>query len=96
MTIEELLEQIRALPFSVAAEQHGADADHVEDDVAAAVIEVGVAADLARVAQDSLKTRVDLARGRGISWSEIGRAMELKPWRARRRRWETHPLDSWW
>lgn len=96
LSVEELLDQIRALPFVVATKEHGADADHVEDDVAAAIIELAVAANLARAAQESLKAQVDLARSQGASWRAIAGAMEVNPWRARRRRWETHPLDSWW
>src|ERR1700729_3396984 len=32
VTLEELLEQIRALTLSIASVEHGADEDHVEDD----------------------------------------------------------------
>ncbi len=96
LSVEELLDQIRTLPSVVATQEHGADADHVEDDVAAAIIELAVAANLARAAQESLKAQVDLARSQGASWRAIGRAMEVNSWRARRLRWETHPLDSWW
>lgn len=96
LSVEELLDQIRTLPLVVASEEHGADADHVEDDVAAAIIELAVAANLARAAQESLKAQVDLARSQGASWRAIGRAMEVNSWRAWRRGWETHPLDSWW
>jgi hypothetical protein len=91
---EELVAEIRVLPFRVAAQEFAADADHVEDDVAAVLAEIAIAADLARVAQESLKTRVDIARSRGATWRMIGRAMELRPWKARRRKWETRPLDA--
>ena len=94
--MDELLDEIRGLPSRVAAEEHGSDADHVEDDVAAAVIEVAVAAKLARAAQEGLKTRVDVARSRGAGWRGIGQAMGVTRWRARRRKWETRPLDSRW
>lgn len=96
LTVEELLDQIATFPFSVAMREHGVDADHVEDDVAAAIIEVVVAANLARAAQESLKTQVEIARSQGATWRVIGKAMDVRPWRAWRRRWETRPLDSWW
>lgn len=96
VTVDELLDEIRAFPFSVAAQEHGADADHVEDDVAAAIIEVAVAANLVRAAQESLKAQVDVARNQGAAWRAIAKAMAVSPWGAWRRRWETHPLDSWW
>jgi hypothetical protein len=96
LTFEELLDQVRALPFVAASQEHGADADHVEDDVAAAIIELAVAANLARAAQEGLKTQVEIARSRGANWRAIGIAMDVSPWRARRRKWETRPLDTRW
>lgn len=96
LTLEELLDQIRSLPFAVAVQEHGADADHVEDDVAAAIIEVKIAAGLALAGQESLKAQVEIALSQGTGWRAIGKAMDVKPRRARRRKWETRPLDSWW
>jgi hypothetical protein len=94
MTYEELIEEIRAVPFSLARQEYATDADHVEDDVAAAMAEVAVAANLARAAQESLKMRVEMARSRGATWRMIGKAIGLTPWRAWRRKWETRPLDA--
>lgn len=94
MTYEELIQQIRVVPFSLAMQDYAADADHVEDDVAAAMAEVAVAANLARAAQESLKIRVEIARGRGATWRMLGRALGLTSWRAWRRKWETRPFDT--
>jgi len=94
MTYEELVAEIRAIPFTLAMQEYATDADHVEDDVAAVVAEIAVAAKLAQVAQKSLKARVDIARSRGATWRMIGKAIELNPWRAWRRKWETRPLDA--
>lgn len=94
MTYEELVDQINALPFALAMQEYAADADHVEDDVAEALAELAVAANLARVAQESLKTRVDIARSHGASWRMIAKAIRLSWWRAWRRKWETRPLDA--
>ena len=94
MTYDELIEEIRALPFSLAMQEYATDADHVEDDVAEALAEVAVAANLSRAAQTSLKRRVDFARSRGETWRMIGRAIGVTPWRAWRRKWETRPLDA--
>jgi hypothetical protein len=96
MTYEELIDQIRSLPLSVASQEHGSDADHVEDDVAAAMIELVVAANLARAAQESLKVRVEVALSRGATWPMIGKAIGLTPSHARQRKWETRPLDARW
>lgn len=94
MTYEELIEQINALPFGLAMEEYATDADHVPDDVAEAMAEVVIAANLARAAQESLKSRVEAARSHGATWRMIAKAMGLTPWRARRRKWETRPLDA--
>jgi lambda repressor-like predicted transcriptional regulator len=55
---------------------------------------VVVAANLARAAQESLKTRVEIARSYGATWRMIAKAIRLTPWRAWRRKWETRPLDA--
>ena len=81
-TLEELLEQIRTLPLSLATAEHPSDEDHVQGDVAAAVEELAVAATIANVAQESLKTRVTIARGRGATWTMVGNAIGLTPTRA--------------
>jgi hypothetical protein len=94
MTYEELIEQINALPSGLAMQEYATDADHVEDDVAEAMAEVAVAANLARAAQESLKTRVEIARSQGATWRMIAKAIGLTPWRAWRRKWETRPLDA--
>jgi hypothetical protein len=96
LTLEELLEQIRTLPLSVASAEHGADEDHVEDDVAAAVAELGVAATIARVAQESLKMRVEIARSRGATWTTVGSKIGLSPWRAQQRYFEKRPFGARW
>jgi len=95
-TLEELLEQIKTLPLSLALVEHGADEDHAEDDVAAAVAELAVAATIARVAQESLKMRVGIARGRGASWAMVGNAIGLTPWRAQQRYFEKRPFGTRW
>jgi hypothetical protein len=96
MTYEELVEQIRTLPLSLALQEHGADADHVEDDVAGAMAEVDVAAKIARTAQESLKMRVEIARGRGATWTMIGKAIGVTPWRAQQRYFEKRPFGARW
>jgi hypothetical protein len=85
VTYEELVEEISALPYSLAMQEYTFDADHAEDDVAEAMAELSVAANLARAAQESLNTRVDLARRGGASWGLIGQAMGVSRWRAWRR-----------
>jgi hypothetical protein len=57
----------QALPVSLAAEAHPIDSDHIEDDVAAVMAEVVVAARIAQAAQESLKMRVEVARRGGAS-----------------------------
>jgi hypothetical protein len=96
VTLEELLEQIRTLPLSLASVEHGADEDHAADDVAAAVAELAVAANIARVAQESLKMRVEIARSRGATWTTVGRAVGLTPWRAQQRYFEKRPFGARW
>jgi hypothetical protein len=95
-TLEELLDQIRTLPLSVASGEHGADEDHVEDDVAAAVAELATAAKIAQVAQESLKMRVQIARSRGATWTMVGNAIGLTPWRAQQRYFEKRPFGARW
>jgi hypothetical protein len=95
-TLEELLEQIKNLPLGVASVEHGADEDHVEDDVAGAVAELAAAATIARVAQESLKMRVEIARGRGATWTMVGNAIGLTPWRAQQRYHEKRPFGARW
>jgi hypothetical protein len=95
-TLKELLEQIRTLPLSLALEEHGADEDHVEDDVAAAVAELAAAATIAQVAEESLKMRVEIARGRGATWIMVGNAIGLSPRRAERRYHEKRPFGARW
>ena len=96
VTLEELLEKIRTVPLSLASLEHGADEDHVEDDVAASVAELTVAATIARVAQESLKMRVEIARGRGATWATIGKATGLTEWRAQWRYHEKRPFGARW
>ena len=95
-TLEELLEQIRTLPLSLATAEHPSDEDHVQDDVAAAVEELAVAATIANVAQESLKTRVTIARGRGATWTMVGNAIGLTAWRAQQRYFEKRPFGARW
>jgi hypothetical protein len=96
VTLEELLEQIRTLPLNLASVEHGADEDHVEDDVAAAVAELAVAATIARVAQESLRLRVEIARSRGATWTTVGKLIGLTPWRAQQRYFEKRPFGARW
>lgn len=96
VTLEELLEQTRTLPLSVASVDHGADEDHVEDDVAAAVAELAVAGTIAQVAQESLKMRVEIARGRGATWAMVGKAIGLTAFRAEWRYHEKPPFGARW
>jgi hypothetical protein len=96
VTLEELLEQIRTLPLSLALVEHRADEDHVEDDVAAAVAELAVAGAIARVAQESLRMRVEIARGRGATWAAVGNAIGLTEWRAEWRYHEKRPFGARW
>jgi len=85
MTYEELVDQIRAWPGSLAELEHGTYTDHVPNDVGAAMAEVAVAANIARATQESLKMRVEIARGRGATWTMIGNAIGVTPWRAQQR-----------
>jgi hypothetical protein len=91
MTYEELVEQIRGLPGSLAELEHGTDTDHGPGDVAAAMAGVAVAANIARATQESLKMRVEIARGRGATWTMIGKAIGVTPWRAHQRYFERRP-----
>jgi hypothetical protein len=95
-TLEELLEQIKDLPSGLASEQFGPDEDHAEDDVAAAVAELKVAATIARVAQESLKMRVEIARSRGATWPMVGKVIGLTPARAEWRYHERRPFGARW
>jgi hypothetical protein len=76
--------------------EHGANVDHVEDDVAEAVAELAAAAKIARVAQESLKMRVEITRARGATWAMVGSAIGLTPWRAQRRYLERRPFGARW
>jgi hypothetical protein len=96
VTLEALLEQIKTLPLSLSLVEHGADEDHVEGDVAGAVAELTVAATIARVAQESLKMRVEVARGRGATWTMVGNAIGLTAWRAQQRYFEKRPFGARW
>jgi hypothetical protein len=96
VTLEQLLDQIRTLPLSLAMVEHGPDEDHVEDDVAAAVAELAVAARVAEVAKESLKMRVEIARGRGATWTMVGNAIGLTPTRAEWRYHEKRPFGARW
>jgi hypothetical protein len=96
VTLEELLEQIRTLPLGLASLEHGADEDHLEDDAAAAVAELAAAASIARVAEESLKMRVEIARSRGATWGAVARAIGTTPWRAQRRYFEKRPFGARW
>jgi hypothetical protein len=95
-TLEELLDQIRTLPLTVGLAEHGADEDHAEDDVAAAVAELAAASTIAQVAQESLKMRVEIARGRGATWTVVGNAIGLTAWRAQQRYREKRPFGARW
>jgi hypothetical protein len=96
MTYEELVEHITAFPGSLALREHGADADVVKDVVAEAIAEVAVAAKLARATQESLRMRVEIARGRGATWTMIGNAIGVTPWRAEQRYFEKRPFGARW
>ena len=96
VTLTELLEQIRTLPLSVTMQEHAPDEDHVEDDVAAALAELAVAARVAQTAQESLKMRVEIARGRGATWTMVGNAIGLTPSRAESRYHEKRPFGARW
>jgi hypothetical protein len=91
MTYEELVEQIRVVPGSLGELEDGTDTDHIPDDVAAVMAEVAVAANIARATQESLKMRVEIARGRGATWTMIGNAIGVTPWRAHQRYFEHRP-----
>jgi hypothetical protein len=95
-TLEELLEQIRNLPSDLASVEHGPDEDHVEDDVAAAVAELAIAATIAQVAGESLKMRVEIARARGATWTTVGKTIGLTPTRAEWRYHERRPFGARW
>jgi len=96
VTLEELLQQIKTLPLTVSLAEHRADEVHVEDDVAAAAAELAVAATIARVAQDSLRMRVEIARARGATWTMVGNSIGLTPWRAEQRYHEKRPFGARW
>jgi hypothetical protein len=95
-TLEELLVQIRNLPSGLASAELGPDEDHAEDDVAVAVAELTAAATIARVAQESLRMRVEIARGRGATWTMVGKAIGLTPVRAEWRYHEKRPFGARW
>jgi hypothetical protein len=96
MTLEELTAQIRAMPGSLPGREHAPGEDQVEGDRAAAMAEVAVAANIARAAQQSLKTRVEIARGRGATWTMIANAIGVTPWRAEQRYFEKRPFGARW
>jgi len=91
MTYEELVEQIRAFPGSPAALDRGTGVHRVPDEVEPVMAEVVVAARIARVTQESLKMRVEIARGRGATWTMVGDAIGVTPWRAQQRYFEHRP-----
>jgi methionine aminopeptidase len=96
MTYEEVVEHIRAFPGSLAGHERGTDEGAVADVAAAAMDEVAVAAKLARATQESLKMRVEIARGRGATWTMIGKAIGVTAWRAEQRYFEKRPFGARW
>ena len=96
VTYEELAEHIRTFPGSLALQERGTEADSVEDVVAAAMAEVAVATSIARATQESLKVRVEIARGRGATWTMIGNAIGVTPWRAQQRYFDKRPFGARW
>jgi hypothetical protein len=96
MTYEELVEQIAGFPGTCGVEEQGPDPDHAQGDIAAAMAEVGVAANIARATQGSLKMRVEIARARGATWTMIGNAIGTTAWRAEQRYFEKRPFGTRW
>lgn len=96
MTYEELVEHIRAFPGSLSGHDGRADEGAVGDVVAEAMDEVALAVNLARATQESLKTRVEIARGRGATWTMIGDAIGVTAWRAEQRYFEKRPFGARW
>jgi hypothetical protein len=91
VSYEELVEQIRAFPSSVAGGETATDTSHVPEHRAIALAEVAVAARIARATQESLKMRVEIARGRGATWAMVGDAIGVTAWRAQQRYFEHRP-----
>ena len=96
MTYEELAEQIRAFPGSVTIGADKPDESEARGGSAAAVAEVALAANIARATQESLKMRVEIARGRGATWTMIGNAIGITPFRAEQRYLERRPFGARW
>ena len=96
MTLEELVEQIRALPASPEGPGCDSDTASQKDDLADVMAEVTVAANIARAAQESLKVRVEIARSRGATWTMIGNAIGVTAWRAEQRYFEKRPFGARW
>jgi hypothetical protein len=56
--MEELVDEIRSLPGPITRDGSRQVTDSADDEVAAATAQVATPANLARVAQDSLKVRI--------------------------------------
>jgi hypothetical protein len=94
MTYEELVDQIRSLPGTLAVAEDGED--KASDDLATALARVELAAKIARGAQESLKMRVEIARSRGATWTMVGDAIGITPTRAEQRYLERRPFGARW
>lgn len=96
VTYEELVEQIRAFPGSVVVGENDPGADRAPVAVPAAMARVVLAAKIARASQESLKMRVEIARGRGATWTMVGNAIGITPTRAEQRYLERRPFGARW
>ena len=78
MTYEELVEEISSLPYSMAMQEYTADADHAEDDVAEAMAELSVAANLARALGVSSPDSQRRQQGAGNSLARVLAALQVR------------------
>jgi hypothetical protein len=95
VTYEELVQQMKDFPGRPALGERGTGPGSTTDDVAA-IAELSVAANIARVTQEGLKMRVEIARGRGATWTMIGDAIGVTAWRAQQRYFEHRPFGARW
>ncbi len=93
MTYEELAEQIRAFPGTLAVARGD---DRVDDDATTGLAQVALAAKIARATQESLSVRVKIARGRGATWTMVGNTIGITPTRAEQRYLERRPFGARW
>jgi hypothetical protein len=95
VTYEELIQEIKDFPGHPALGEPASGPGSATDD-AAAIAELSVAANIARATQESLKMRVEVARGRGATWTMIGDAIGVTAWRAQQRYFEHRPFGARW